>query len=40
MEEKDIEGCCYCVVCGAMIPEGRMICVNCEKKFLSNDESD
>ena len=28
-----------CVVCGEMVPEGRMVCVNCENNFniSSND---
>ena len=24
-----------CVVCGAMIPEGRQICPNCEKGYMT-----
>ena len=27
-----------CVFCGAEIPEGRVICVNCEKELVEENE--
>ena len=27
-----------CVCCGEIIPEGRMICPNCEKKWLDKED--
>ncbi len=23
----------HCVICGEIIPEGRMVCLNCERKW-------
>jgi len=28
-----------CVVCGAVIPEGRLVCPNCESKVLEKSEN-
>ena len=30
----------YCVICGDVIPEGRMACPNCEKKVDKNYQKD
>ena len=30
--------CEFCVICGAPIPEGRMVCPNCEKEFNGEEE--
>ena len=32
------DNCCFCVVCGAPIPEGRMICPVCEEYYLKLEE--
>ena len=29
-----------CVICGEIIPEGRQICLNCEKGYLPSPELD
>ena len=26
-----------CVICGAIIPEGLQVCINCEKEYLVNN---
>ena len=30
----------YCVFCGAEIPEGRMICINCASGYTQKKESE
>ena len=37
MENLDVL-CDFCIICGAPIPEGRMVCPNCEAIY--SDESD
>lgn len=29
-----------CVICGESIPEGRQVCLMCEKKYGGEDDSD
>ncbi len=29
-----------CVICGESIPEGRQVCLKCEKKYGGEDDSD
>lgn len=29
---------CYCIMCGAHIPEGRIICPNCEEYCIKVEE--
>ena len=36
--DKYYEGCCYCIICGNPIPEGRMICPTCEEYLIKNNE--
>lgn len=28
----------YCVICGNIIPEGRMVCIKCELEMLENKQ--
>ena len=39
MENRDLV-CDFCIICGAPIPEGRMVCPNCEEACddKNNDE--
>ncbi len=30
--------CEFCVICGAPIPEGRMVCPNCEEELNREEE--
>ena len=31
------DNCCYCIVCGAPIPEGRLICPICENDIIKKE---
>ena len=30
--------CEYCVICGEPIPEGTQVCVNCQTKYLEQND--
>ena len=43
MEEKMIDGsgsCNCCVCCGKEIPEGRMVCKDCETENMKEEDTD
>ena len=31
------DDCCYCIVCGAPVPEGRLICPICENAIMEKE---
>ncbi len=37
MEEKEREASNHCIMCGAEIPEGLMVCPDCERKVMGRE---
>lgn len=38
--ERHVIECNVCVICGEPIPEGRIICPNCEKEYNHDEDED